>query len=126
MRVYTVERMDKYDYDFSVEIKKYGAFRDRNNALKKAKEVYHSMCGEYEDDIERYSDKDVYIDEDVGGLYVIEDNEFGYYADEIIYYLQDSNFANEYYDMNNTQRLKFLNKILQVLGYYGSYEVLEV
>ena len=53
-------------------------------------------------------------------------NGFGYYADEIIYYLQDSNFANEYYDMNNTQRLKFLNKILQVLSYYGSYEVLEV
>ena len=79
MKVYTVERMDKYDYDFSVEIKKYGAFRDRNNALKKAKEVYHSMCGEYEDDIECYSNKDVYIDEDVGGLYVIEDNEFGYY-----------------------------------------------
>lgn len=54
------------------------------------------------------------------------DNEFGYYADEIIYYLQDSNFANEYCDMSNTQRLKFLNKILQVLGNYGSYEVLEV
>ena len=53
-------------------------------------------------------------------------NEFGYYADEIIYYLQDSNFANEYYDMNNTQRLKFLNQILQVLGKYGSYEVSEV
>ena len=79
MKIYTVERMDKYDYDFSVEIKKYGAFRDRNNALKKAKEVYYSMYGEDEDDIEHYSDKDVYIDEDVGGLYVIEDNEFGYY-----------------------------------------------
>lgn len=89
MKIYTVERMDKYDYDFSVEIKKYGAFRDRNNALKKAKEVYHSMCSEYEDDIERYSDKDIYIDEDVGGLYVIKDNEFGYYQ---ISYGADENY----------------------------------
>ena len=54
------------------------------------------------------------------------DNEFGYYADEIIDCLEGSNFANEYYNMNNTQRLKFLNKILQVLGEYGSYEVSEV
>ena len=79
MKIYTVERMDKYDYDSSVEIKKYGAFRDRKRAIKKAKEVFNSMCGEYEDDIERYSDKDVYIDEDTGGLYIIKDNEFGYY-----------------------------------------------
>lgn len=53
-------------------------------------------------------------------------NEFGFYADEVIYYLKNSNFANEYYDMNNTQRLKFLNKVLQILGDYGSYDVSEV
>ena len=53
------------------------------------------------------------------------DNEFGFYTDDIIYYLKDTNFANEYYDMNNTQRLKFLNEILQILGYYGTYEVME-
>ena len=51
------------------------------------------------------------------------DNEFGYYADEILYCLKDVNFANEYYDMNNTQRLKFLNEVLQTLGYYGSYDI---
>lgn len=54
------------------------------------------------------------------------DNEFGFYADDIIYSLEHSSFANEYYDMNNTQRLKFLNKILQILGEYGSYELSEV
>ena len=52
-------------------------------------------------------------------------NEFGFYADEVIYYLKHSNFANEYYSMNNTQRLKFLNKVLQILGDYGSYDVSE-
>ena len=79
MKIYTVERMDKYDYDFSVEIKKYGAFRDRKKAIKKAKEVFNSMCGEYEDDMERYSDKDIYIDEDEGALHVSKDAVFGYY-----------------------------------------------
>lgn len=79
MKVYTVERIDKYDYDFSVEIKKCGAFRDRKKAIKKAKEVYDSMCGEYEDNMEYYSDKDVYIDEDAGALHVIKDAVFGYY-----------------------------------------------
>ena len=79
MKVYTVERMDKFDYDFSVEIKKYGAFRDRKKAIKKAKEVFDSMCGEYEGDMKRYSDKDVYIHEDAGKLYVEKDNVFGYY-----------------------------------------------
>ena len=79
MKIYTVERMDKYDYDFSVEIKKYGAFRDRKKALKRAKEIYERMCGEYEDKMLRYSDKDVYSDEYNGSLYVEEDPEYGYY-----------------------------------------------
>lgn len=51
------------------------------------------------------------------------DNEFGYYADEIIYDLTHSSFANEYYGMTNIQRLKFLNKILEILGNYGSYDL---
>lgn len=51
------------------------------------------------------------------------DNEFGFYADEIIYDLQHSSFANEYYSMSNVQRLKFLNKVLEILGYYGSYDL---
>lgn len=53
------------------------------------------------------------------------DNEFGFYADDVIYYLKSVNFANEYYNMNNTQRLKFLNEVLQILGDYGSYDVSE-
>lgn len=56
----------------------------------------------------------------------MDENTFGFYADEIIYYLNASNFANEYYDMSNIQRLKFLNKILQILGDYGTYDLSEV
>ena len=79
MKVYTVERMDKYDYDFSVELKKYGAFKDRKKAIRKAKEVYESMCGEYEDDMLRYSDESYCEEEDAGRLHVIKDAVFGYY-----------------------------------------------
>ena len=78
MKVYTVERMDKYDYDFSVEFKKYGAFKDRKKAIKKAKEVYESMCGEYEDKMLIYSDEDTY-GEDFGRLHIVKDHMFGYY-----------------------------------------------
>ena len=80
MRIYTVERIDKYDYDFSVELKKYGAFKDMKKAIKKAKEVYKSMCGEYEDEMLRYSDESYYEDEASGRLYVEEDAENGYYC----------------------------------------------
>lgn len=53
------------------------------------------------------------------------DNEFGRYANAIIYDLQSSDFSNEYYDMTNTQRLKFLNRVLEILGYYAGYDVKE-
>lgn len=52
-------------------------------------------------------------------------NEFGRYADAIIYDLQSSNFSNEYYDMTNIQRLKFLNRVLEILGYYVGYDMSE-
>lgn len=55
----------------------------------------------------------------------MDGNTFGYYADEVIYYLNASDFANEYYGMSNVQRLRFLNKILQILGYYGGYDLQE-
>lgn len=71
MKIYTVERMDKYDYDFSVQLMKGGCYIDRNKAIERAKEIYESMCAEYEDEMKRYSD--------VGALYVEEDDEFGYY-----------------------------------------------
>lgn len=53
------------------------------------------------------------------------DNEFGRYANAIIYDLQSSDFSNEYYDMTNTQRLKFLSRVFEILGYYAGYDVEE-
>lgn len=76
MKIYAVERLDKFDYDFSVEIQKYGCYYDRNNALQKARQVYESMCGEYEDDMLKYADEE---DEASGKTRVEEDGENGYY-----------------------------------------------
>ena len=73
MKIYTVERLDKFDYDFSVELKKCGCFYNKEKALQKAKEVYETMCGEY-------SDEDCYEDMASGKLYVEEDAENGYYC----------------------------------------------
>ena len=53
------------------------------------------------------------------------DAEFGFYADEILDYLRNTNFSNEYYGMNNTERLKLLNEILKILGYYAEYDINE-
>lgn len=53
--------------------------RRQEKALQRAKKIYESMCGEYEDEMVRYSDKDYYEDESDGALYVEEDAENGYY-----------------------------------------------
>lgn len=53
------------------------------------------------------------------------DNEFGLYADDILYDLRSTDFSNEYFNMNSIQRLKFLNEIIKVLSYYADYEVNE-
>lgn len=79
MKIYTVQRKDKFYYDFSVELKKCGCFASIEDAKQQARLVYEKMCGEYEDEMLEYSDKDEYEDEDDGALYVEEDFENGYY-----------------------------------------------
>lgn len=79
MKIYTVERMDKYDYDFSVELKKCGCYADKEKALQRAKQVYEGMCGECEDEMKEYSDEDEYPEVCDGALEVEEDPESGYY-----------------------------------------------
>lgn len=80
MKVYTVQRKDKFDYDFSVMLTKCGCFADKEKAKKRARSVYEGMCGEYEDEMLEYSDKDEYEDEYDGALVVEEDPENGYYC----------------------------------------------
>lgn len=53
------------------------------------------------------------------------ENEYGFYADEVIDALQSNFLRNEYYDMTNTQRLKFLNKLIELIAQYADYDVHE-
>ena len=76
MKIYTVERLDKFDYDFSVELKKCGCFYNKEKALQRAKEVYETMCSEYEDGMAKYGNEE---DETSGKTRVEEDAENGYY-----------------------------------------------
>lgn len=78
MKVYTVSRMDKYDYDFSVLIQNYGAFTTMKAAKERANEVYKGMLCEYEDEMEDNYESDG-MDIDDGHTYVEEDPECGYY-----------------------------------------------
>lgn len=53
------------------------------------------------------------------------ENEYGFYANEAIDALQSGLLRNEYYDMTNTQRLKFLNKLIELIAQHADYDVQE-
>ena len=81
MKIYTVQRMDKFDYDFSVELKNLGCYTDKTKAIARSRAEYMQMNGEYEDEMIKYSDADIYDPEelDSGALYMEVDPEDGYY-----------------------------------------------
>ena len=81
MRVYTVHRQNKFDYDFSVELLNFGCYVNKEKAMAEAKREFGRMQGEYEDEMLKYSDRDVYDPDeyDSGALYVEADDEDGFY-----------------------------------------------
>lgn len=80
MKIYTVTKQSKIDYDFSVETEKYGAFLDFDAAVKRMKKVVKELKAELKDNIKEYSDKETYIDEDNGLYTEYKDFENGYWA----------------------------------------------
>ena len=112
MKVYTVQRMDKYDYDFSVELKKCGCFVNKTDAKRKAKEVYDGMRVEYKEDIVDYERaKNMY--EDYSLLEFEEDDENGYYrisfgdSDEYEYH----SVAVDEYELNYSNENAIYRKV---------------
>ena len=81
MKVYTVQRQDKFDYDFSVALVNIGCYTDKAKAIEAAKKEYENMQGEYEDKMHEYSDVEVYDPDEYGSgaLYVEADDVYGYY-----------------------------------------------
>ena len=82
MKIYTVQRQDKFDYDFSVSLVNLGCYSDKAKAIARANKEYGCMQGEYEDEMLKYSDKDIYDPDEYssGALYVETDDEDGYYG----------------------------------------------
>lgn len=82
MRVYTVHRQNKFDYDCSVELLNLGCYVNKQKAIARAKAEYECMQGEYEDDMLHYSDKNAYDpnEYDSGALYMEADDNDGFYV----------------------------------------------
>lgn len=65
MKIYIVQEFSRADYDFSTDIKHYGAYVNRDEAIAKAKSVFESLKQKYADEIDRYTRKeDTNFDED--------------------------------------------------------------
>lgn len=77
MKVYTVERMDQYDYDFSVAMQKIGAFRNASAAHKCAAEAFKSMLAIYQQTENLYWSSEC---SEVEAAIVEEDPTFGFYS----------------------------------------------
>lgn len=83
MNIYTVQRQDQFEHDFPCDlITNIGCYTTMSKALKAAKREYERMHDEYENEMLKYSDKDI-CDRDKYGsgvLHVEADDECGYYA----------------------------------------------
>lgn len=80
MKVYTVQRQDKYDYDFSVLTINCGCFTSHEQAKQCAKRKYNDLCKECENEIAEFSNE-AYYEEPADGLLEVEkDDEHGFYA----------------------------------------------
>lgn len=79
MTVYTVQRQDKYDYDFSILLQNLGCYTDKAKAMERSQVEYEHMKDEYKNDMLKYSDTDTYDPED-DALSVEEDEEYGFYS----------------------------------------------
>lgn len=70
MKVYTVQRQDKFYYDFSVLTINCGCFASLKAALQKAEDVYKKLCYEFEEEMEENEDT----------VEIEEDSDTGYYS----------------------------------------------
>jgi hypothetical protein len=79
MNIYLVQEFSRADYDFSTDIKHYGLYVNRDEAIAKAKSVFESLKQKYADEIDRYTRKeDTNFDEDGEVEFYIDDEKGRY------------------------------------------------
>ena len=79
MKIYTIQGIDKIDYDFSVTTLKRGCFANKEKALERAKEEFEKLKNTFADEIAEYSNEEEYSDVDEGALEMLEYPESGFY-----------------------------------------------
>lgn len=79
MKVYTVYRQDKFDYDCSVTLIKLGCSSNRDKAIEIAKQEYAYMQGEYEDQMSHYGNIDIYNPNEYGSGALFTEEDDGVY-----------------------------------------------
>lgn len=78
MKIYTVKGIHRIDYDFSIEFFKLGCFKDRDNALRRAKEAFEkAKAKDFAEDIETYSDEEECDEDELVEFY--EEYDKGYH-----------------------------------------------
>lgn len=68
-KFYTVIYLSKRDYDFSVDIKKQGAFSTFEAAVERLKKSVEEFKKSYEKELAKYSDESRYPEESEDGVY---------------------------------------------------------
>lgn len=77
MKIYLVQEFTREDYDFSTDIKNYGAYVNRDEAIARAKSVFESLKEKYADEIDQYTYKEDEEHEDFDW-----DGEVEFYTDD--------------------------------------------
>lgn len=77
MKIYLVQEFSRADYDFSTDIKHYGLYVNRDEAIVRARQVFEKLKEEYAKEIDQYTRK-----EDEDDDYFDEDGEVEFYIDD--------------------------------------------
>lgn len=128
MKIYTVQRMDKIDYDFSVSLIKYGCFASKEKAKRKARLAYEKLLKEYAEEIEEYSNEEYYEEPGDGLLEIEEDEENGYYR--ISFGFEEDyemhNIAINEWNLDTTTRDDMLITAGSRAAYLDTYNVIDL
>lgn len=81
MKIYLVQEFSRADYDFSTDIKHYGLYVNRDEAIVRARQVFEKLKEEYAKEIDQYTykeDSDESFDEDGEVEFYIDDEKGRY------------------------------------------------
>lgn len=102
MEIYIVQEFSREDYDFSTDVKTYGAYTDRSRAVERAKEAFESLRKLYADEIDQYTPKED-VDDDDNFEDFDEDGEVEFYVNDEKGFYSFSFGSEENYELHEVQ-----------------------